>query len=260
MGLWGHLAAFAEKECKVAKSLHIVILGDSNTSIGGDACDLPQGWSYWFAQALSPLSCRSYARSGATWSHTPRSKRNTKENTARLGDDNILYNQICRLLEAHREKRQPTPDVIILAAGTNDTWFSDRRPNAFKETAEEALAIPKDELLARPLNEILSLAGAIRYGCLLLREAFPHAKIIMLTPLQTTVVADDLIARTGTLIEAVSQHLELPVIRQDLVSPLSSQEEARRHKYTYDGTHTNRLGAKTNGLLLADLICCLLST
>ena len=47
--------------------MHVVILGDSNTFIGGDQCDKPQGWNKWFKELANPLSCRSYARSGATW-------------------------------------------------------------------------------------------------------------------------------------------------------------------------------------------------
>ena len=50
--------------------MHIVLLGDSNPFLGGDDCDKPEGWNKWFKDLAEPLSCRSYARSGATWTHT----------------------------------------------------------------------------------------------------------------------------------------------------------------------------------------------
>ena len=81
-------------------SLHVVILGDSNTWLGGDGCDKAQGWNKWFRDAFQPATCRSYARSGATWTNTPETRRNTQENIGVLGNDNVIYNQICRLEEA----------------------------------------------------------------------------------------------------------------------------------------------------------------
>ena len=35
-------------------NINVVILGDSNTSIGGDACDNPRGWNKWFKDKFAP--------------------------------------------------------------------------------------------------------------------------------------------------------------------------------------------------------------
>ncbi|MBQ5826020.1 MAG: hypothetical protein IIW46_00885, partial [Bacteroidaceae bacterium] len=67
-------------------NLHVVLLGDSETAIGGDQCDQPRGWNKWFAEALQPASCRSYARSGSTWTNTIRTKLTREENIGILGD------------------------------------------------------------------------------------------------------------------------------------------------------------------------------
>ena len=80
--------------------MHVVILGDSNTWIGGDDCDKPRGWNKWFADVFQPLSCKSYARSGATWTNTIQTRKNPDEDIAVLGNDNVIYNQIVRLLAA----------------------------------------------------------------------------------------------------------------------------------------------------------------
>lgn len=108
--------------------MHVVILGDSNTFIGGDQCDKPQGWNKWFKELAKPLSCRSYARSGATWTHTSNTVYDIEENTGVLSDNNVIYNQVNRLLkETGEEKTQPTPDLILIMAGTNDLWFASKR-------------------------------------------------------------------------------------------------------------------------------------
>ena len=86
---------------RAQQQLHIAILGDSNTWLGGDECDNQKGWNKWFKDILQPASCRSYARSGATWTHTTKTKRDTKENIGKLGKDNVIFNQVMRLKEAY---------------------------------------------------------------------------------------------------------------------------------------------------------------
>ena len=34
--------------------INVVILGDSNSSIGGDNCDNPRGWTKWFPYEFKP--------------------------------------------------------------------------------------------------------------------------------------------------------------------------------------------------------------
>ena len=102
---------------------NVVMLGDSNTWLGGDSCDRPHGWTKWFAEECYPATCRSYARSGATWTATVRTVRDVDEYTEKLGDNNVIYNQICRLMVAVADGRQAYPHTIIISAGTNDAWF-----------------------------------------------------------------------------------------------------------------------------------------
>lgn len=101
-GMWLCGAIHAQLPC------HVVLLGDSNTFIGGDACDKPQGWNKWFKDFAKPKSCRSYARSGATWTHTPNTVLDMEENIGVLGDNNVVYNQAMRLLTAVLSGEQPS--------------------------------------------------------------------------------------------------------------------------------------------------------
>ena len=233
-------------------NLHVVILGDSNTYIGGDACDQPRGWNKWFKDAFAPATCCSYARSGATWTNTSTTKRNTEENIGILGNDNVVYNQIERLIDACQKGEQPVPDLIIIAAGTNDAWFVDKRPMALNGTVDEAFA--QEGITNLPVNEVLTLAASVRYGCELLKASFPESRIILLTPLQTTKADAKRISEIGDIMEDCAHRMSLDVIRMDQKGCIKVADKQSVRKYTTDGVHTNEAGAQFNGLLVAQRV------
>ena len=242
--------------------LHIVILGDSNTWIGGDDCDKPQGWNKWLKDVLQPTTCKSYARSGATWTNTSETRRNTKENIEVLGNDNVIYNQICRLQEAVDSGIQPTPQLILIMAGTNDAWFQKQRLQALSESqihdcghCTNHATCPHD---SRPVNKILTLAESVCYGCGLLRTAYPEAQIILLTPLQSVQAGSANITKAGDIIERCGQQMGLSVIRMDKEAGIDAAKEKVKHRLTTDGTHTSELGARQVGTFVARQIAALL--
>lgn len=236
--------------------LHVVILGDSNTWIGGDDCDKPQGWNKWFKDLLKPTTCKSYARSGATWTNTPQTRRNTQENIGVLGDNNVIYNQICRLQEAVERGAQVKPQLILIMAGTNDAWFLKQRPKAFSMCGCDAFST--DNMTDRPINEILTLAESVRYGCELLKAAYPEARIVLLTPLQSVAAGIDNITKAGDIIECSAKHLGLNVIRMDKEGGIDAKKEKVKHQLTTDGTHTSEKGAQLVGTFVAKQIAALL--
>lgn len=222
----------------------VAILGDSNTQIGGDDCSAPTAWTYEWQRCYQPGSIRSYARSGATWSNTRRTRRNVEENIRVLGDDNTIYNQTERLRDAISTGEQAVPTLIIIMAGTNDAWFSRRRPGAFDKSAAEAMSGHSDSVLvALPPSQVLSLAESVRYNILRLRRMAPDAKIILLGPLQSVQAPDNMIITTGSIIESVGTRMGIPAIRLDRDFELSSASESRRKHLTTDGTHTSVEGA-----------------
>jgi len=240
-------------------TLNVVLLGDSNTWLGGDDCSNQKGWNTWFVSELQPASCRSYARSGATWTNTPQTKRNTEEDIAVLGDDNVIYNQICRLTDATYKGGQPLPHLIIIMAGTNDAWFSDKRPQAFCEpllTNDSTSCTMSGTYCCGTVSpdRVLTLQESVTYGCRLLRKAYPDAMLVLVTPPQTTAVETTLINRTGNIIERVGASLAIPVIRLDLEGCIDREQELKQKRFTYDGTHTNKDGARCIGTLIASKV------
>ena len=230
-------------------AMHVVILGDSNTWIGGDDCDKPKGWNKWFAEIFKPLSCKSYARSGATWTNTTSTRTNLEEDIAVLGNNNVIYNQIMRLAAACEKGLQPTPQLIIIAAGTNDAWFVKKRPGVFSKTVEQAFS--GGPLVNRAPNQVLSLAESVRYGCELLQQRFPQAQIILLTPLQAIQPTEANLKKACDIIEQCGRRMGLAVIRQDRECCVRRADEMKTKRYTTDGAHTSEEGAKINGTYLA---------
>lgn len=240
------------------KPLHVVILGDSNTWIGGDDCDQPQGWNKWFKDVFQPTTCKSYARSGATWTNTPQTHRNTLENIEVLGNDNVIYNQICRLQEAIDSGIQHTPQLILILAGTNDAWFTKARPMALSKSVCKVCSTDCCKITDRPVNEVLTLAESVCYGCELLKAAYPEARIILLTPLQSVAAGRENITKASDIIEDCGRRMGLSVIRLDKNGGIDAAKEKMKFRLTIDGTHTSKAGARLVGTFIAQQITNLL--
>jgi lysophospholipase L1-like esterase len=130
------------------------------------------------------------------------------------------------------------PSLILIAAGTNDVWFQNKRPHVF-ESSDTSLQ---------------TLKGVVNFDCMLLRLLCPQAQIILITPMQTIQADTADIHRAGDIIEARGQYFHIPVIRLDYHSDVKSQNEQQAFKYTYDGTHTSELGARSNGYYIAQQV------
>lgn len=239
------------------RQLDIVVMGDSNTSIGGDDCSSPTGWTKWFAEKLSPRSCRSYARSGATWTNTVSTRYDIVENTDVLSDNNVVYNQVNRLVNDCDRGYMPEPDLIIIAAGTNDAWFSGKRPGLFSKTVEQTF-LSADIISNRKPSSVLALAESVRYVCEMLMRRFPRSQIILLTPMQTVKAKYQKIQQTGDIIEQCAHRMSIPVVRQDYLTGVYDNRERLTPLRTSDGTHTSVEGARRNGYQIANIISSLL--
>lgn len=237
-----------------------VLFGDSNTWIGGDNCDNPRGWNYWFARTHRDDSIRSYARSGATWTATSASRHDIRQNVSVLNDTNIIYNQINRLAYDLCNGRALMPDVILVGGGTNDAWFAGKRPGIFDVSVDRAFDTPADSLDFSSPCRYTSLAGSARMALELLRRTCPGALIVVMTPLQTTAAPMERQLRVSETLSDVADRLGLPVIRMDTVCPVRADSERERHVLTSDGTHTSvegaRMVAETVSLALEPIIKC----
>ena len=232
-------------------TIDVAILGDSNTWLGGDDCTKPKGWNTYFKAEFKPRSCVSLARSGASWTHTPQTVRNTAEYAAKPTPNNVIYNQVERLKEKVDSGKIATPNLIIIACGTNDGWFKAKYyPQLFVRSANEAFS-KHDSITHTPVNKIVTLAESVVFNCALLQKYFPEARIILLTPMQTTAVPLSVIEQIGDVIDNCGKLMNISTIRQDKICCVKSADERVKKVNTYDGTHTSQIGAQKNGKIIA---------
>lgn len=220
---------------------HVVFIGDSNTWNGGDDVSNPRAWSYWLVKNLLPASARSYARSGATWTNNTATRVDTAAYSELLDDQNVLYQQAVRLIGAHKAGQQATPDLIFVCAGTNDAWFRSRRPGIYSETVEQAYARPMTTT-TKP-GEATSLAASARLTLMLLKEAFPQAKIIVVTSPYCVQAPKAEIDKVAETLQQCAQRSGVYCTRTERTAGIDPDKEKEKKELTVDGVHTSERGA-----------------
>lgn len=236
-----------------ALDIDVALLGDSNTWIAGENCEKDTGWPFWFKQGFAPRSCSNLSRSGATWVNTENTRYDIKENIEVLGDNNVIYNQVNRLIDEVKRGTQPTPQLIIVAAGVNDVWFAKKRPHAMDVQPLEAY-MRSAVLKTRHPSRVLSLSESIVYSAGMLRDAFPRAAVVLVTPVETVNCAPHDIHQASDVMEETARLLGWGVVRLDRLSPVKSEQEKAAFNYTYDGTHTSVLGAREHARIIVDAL------
>lgn len=229
----------------------IALLGDSITWQAISSTP-NRGWATYFNKILQFGEFVNYARSGATWSNTVSTTYNITENTGSLSDDNVIYNQFNRLLNDILNGAK-APDYIIIAAGTNDAWYPNSRPNALSKTAKEVFEDEStDYLESVNINQCTSIAQAFRYVAEMIIANLPTTKVVICTPLQSTAFTADRNKSITEVISSCANYMSWNVIVQSEECGINRLEEKRGYKNTYDGTHTSETGAKMIGAYLAN--------
>jgi len=230
---------------KTEAGLRIALLGDSMTWIGGDSCQNRSGWSHYLKASGVADSIDVYARSGATWTNTINTRLDTAFYSEVLHDDNVIYNQAMRLAGRVKDGTSTPPDLVIVFAGANDAWFSDRRPGIFD--LQDSIA---GYSYCASVSDATSLQKSVALACDLLKLSLPQSKIVFITPLEMSKVSPEVITKVSDIIEKTAISRGIPTLRADRKVAIRHIEEIESPKYTSDGVHTNPAGAS----LLANFI------
>ncbi len=230
---------------KTTAGLHVALLGDSMTWIGGDSCQNHSGWSHFLKESGVADTIDVYARSGATWTNTVNTRLDTASYSEILHDDNVIYNQAMRLAGRIKDGTSTPPDLVIVFAGANDAWFSDRRPGIFD--LQDSIAGYSS---GASVSDATSLQKSVALTCDLLKLSLPQSKIVLITPLEMSKVPPEVITKVSDIIEKTANSRGIATFRADREVAIRHLEETQSPKYTSDGVHTNSAGAS----LLADFI------
>lgn len=222
--------------------MKFALLGDSMTWIGGDSCEKATGWSHILKESGIAHSIGMYARSGATWTNTSNTKKDTSFYSELIDDNNVIYNQALRLIEDSKNDSFENPDYIIIFAGANDSWFADHRPGIFNDCKRDVLYDEDTD----PAS-VTNLYGSVLLVCDFLSQNFTDAKLTIVTPLQMSKVSAEDVCKTADIIDAAATSRGCRVLRADKEVEISHEVESQSPTYTYDGVHTNPEGARLVG-------------
>lgn len=243
--------------CEASKVLAVdmtfrktALLGDSITWLSLSS-NPERGWARYFARNMKFAELRNYARSGATWSNSSTTKVNAEAYSASTTPDNVIFNQLQRLLLDLGNGFKP--DYIVIAAGINDVWFPDARPDALAKTAGEVME-SEQRYSDKDVNTCTSIAESIRLVAELLWQRLPDVQVILLSPMQSTSVEYSKLRQATEIIRGCADYLGWGFISQMDEIPVNRIREKWENRLTYDGTHTSELGARIVGDIISSKI------
>lgn len=225
-------------------------------------------------EILQPSKYYNLAVAGAWWADKPNTSYdgNPQFNGADNNVNNVLGNQVQKIID-NPDDYAEAPDIIIIAAGTNDSDSLGVSNNTSITGIRSAIDIAyQDRNGVIPISEPTfdendtykefrrTIAGAMRYCVTKLQQLFPRAKIYILTPIQGCFSSRDYYFNIATKQEYISEsakHLGVPVIHvgeecginSDFeyggamwTAPTGSHERSGRD--LIDGLHPNANGSK----------------
>lgn len=212
----------------------VFFLGDSITQN-------PESWTKYFVQVFRPAVHINFAVSGAKWVTEATT---VLDGTTATPANNVIANQVYQVLN-----NQPaTPDVIIIAAGTNDSTTTE-------EDIEPQFVVSGSYPSVNVINT-RTWSGSIRWAVEKLLTKFPNAQIFISTPLQA-VEAERPYASTkakGDKIKEIGRRLAIPVVdtgSECVIYGGFEKNDKTNGKYLFDGLHLNIGGAKLVGKYIA---------
>ena len=216
---------------------NIMVLGDSITEI-------EIGWVQRFKQIIKPKTWTNLAVGGAKWCNED----NTVIDGTTSGDNNVISNQVYKAINGS----YPTPDIIIISAGTND-WRDTTEDIEKQFTNRSNSYIPLSSV------DLKSWSGAIRYAIEKLSTKWLNVQIFICTPNQATEGKKAYISirDKGKIIKDVCHRLSIPVLDvggECGICGLYENNNGSNGRYLWDGLHENSSGAYKHGEYIAKQI------
>ena len=218
---------------------NIVLFGDSitDTKVNGE----------WVKQIINYAkfnSLTNYGRGYCTFTF----KNDTVKNTTNTGDtntgDNVIWNQYNRMVEDINNRKIPSPDCIIILAGTNDAIQT--------KTIGEVDSVFNNSAQSTDVKTLTNLCASVRYVCELIMVNYPNTQIILATPLQMkdyNRTSQAILVRNAII--SCANKMGIKTIDQTYESGIYAYAENVRPKFLSDGVHLTVEGGKKVAQFLA---------
>lgn len=225
------------------KGKNLVTFGNSITSAKGS-------WAYLLSEKLEFGNLYNGALGGAVWSKRERTSEGQTIRTQNYNDSDFAgmsnrgtanpdineYQQRinnCAIVHIQKylsQKENPSPDIIILSYGTNDSFDTAIMGDAGATLQEKDLS----------KLDLFTMAGAIRWCIHTLKTEFPHAKIYVALPLQSA--RDEKNGgnlKKSVIIKEICDAMSVTYFDCYAESGITKENEAT---YLRDGLHPNLAG------------------
>ena len=218
---------------------NVVLFGDSitDTKVNGE----------WVKQIINYAkfnSLTNYGRGYCTFTF----KNDTVENTTDTSDSNIgnnvIWNQYNRMVKDINAGKIPSPDCIIILAGTNDAIQT--------KTIGDVDSVFNNSAQSTDVKTLTNLCASVRYVCELIMVNYPNTQIILATPLQMkdyNRTSQAILVRNAII--SCANKMGIKTIDQTYESGIYAYAENVRPKFLSDGVHLTVEGGKKVAQFLA---------
>ena len=218
---------------------NVVLFGDSitDTKVNGE----------WVKQIINYAkfnSLTNYGRGYCTFTF----KNDTVENTTDISDSNIgnnvIWNQYNRMVKDINAGKIPSPDCIIILAGTNDAIQT--------KTIGDVDSVFNNSAQSTDVKTLTNLCASVRYVCELIMVNYPNTQIILATPLQMkdyNRTSQAILVRNAII--SCANKMGIKTIDQTYESGIYAYAENVRPKFLSDGVHLTVEGGKKVAQFLA---------
>lgn len=229
-GVHGDLTDIKAKVC---------VLGDSTSSTTMGA------WYMWIKDKFSSYGWNNIGQGSATYMHREHS---TEQNGGNFSsEDNIITNQVNRLVKGVQEGTMDYPDIVLILAGINDTG---RGMEALGDADVTALDTTDYTTLSYTDDRLRTMCGGIRMCLELMHKHLPNTRVILASPLNVQETEHlPLTHKARSEQQKIAAYLGADFL--DLTSKAGISHITERVKYyTEDGVHPSMAG----GRRIADVI------
>lgn len=225
-----------------------------NFGCDGDSITSGDQWSATTVDILEFATHHNVAVGSSTWACHPDTQDYGSDNFAGISDGWKRTDDVLELQKRHNNTSKvhiqkfiaevdagvyPEPDIFVFAMGTNDSRLG---------TAEEALK-------GKSLDEVdvTTMAGGARWSIQTIIERFPHCRVFVCTPIQTSNPEHNMrnIAKIQILKE-ICRSLSVRVIDCYAECGISEKlENGQGQRYLRDGLHPEKDGQILMGKYIA---------
>lgn len=226
---------------------NIVVFGDSIS----DTTNNITKWCQPFYELADCAFFKSYARGSCTMTNNSNTAYDVTTTNTVQGGNNVIWNQVNRLKVDTDNNTVPTPDLIIIMAGTNDAT-----QGKTVGSVSTVFTTQKNTFASKFITQIDDFVSSSRKVIDMIREYYPSCEIILISPIATAynATAYNYITDLRGIIEQIADNTGCHYISGGEFGITYYDEGNGNHKYLADGIHPNEAGGNRMGKIIFDRI------